>query len=71
MLVCARGCLGAGEVPRGHVGEGCVLGCVAGASAEEPEVAGEADVVHLLAVALGGDGVAGLPAVLVVEVRVG
>ena len=48
-----------------------MLGCVAGASAEEPEVAGEADVVHLLAVALGGDGVAGLPAVLVVEVRVG
>ena len=45
-------CLGACKVPCGHVSEGCVLGCVAGAAAEEPEVAGEADVVHLLAVAL-------------------
>ena len=48
-----------------------MLGCVAGASAEEPEVAGEADVVHLLAVVPAAHGVAGLPAVLVVEVRVG
>ena len=52
MLVCARACLRACEVPRGHVGEGGVLGGVAGAAAEEPEVAGEADVVHFLAVAL-------------------
>ena len=59
MLVCARACLGACEVACGHVGEGGVLGCIAGAAAEKPEVAGEADVVHLLAVALGGDGVAG------------
>ena len=58
MLVCARGCLGADEVPRGHIGECSVLCCVAGAAAEEPEVAGEADVVHFLAVALGGYGVA-------------
>ena len=53
MLVCARGCLGACEVACGHVGEGCVLCCVAGAAAEEPEVAGDADVVELLAVVPG------------------
>lgn len=53
-----RGCLGADEVARGHIGEGCVLGCVAGAAAEEPEVAGEADVFELLAVVPGGYGVA-------------
>lgn len=39
-----------------------MLGSVAGAAAEEPEVAGEADVVHFLAVALAAHGVAGPPA---------
>ena len=52
MLVCARGCLRACEVACGHVSECGVLGCVAGAAAEEPEVAGEPYVVHFLAVAL-------------------
>ena len=52
-------CLGAGEVACCHVGEGFVLGCIAGAAPEEPDVAGEPDVVHFLAVALGGYGVAG------------
>ena len=47
-----------------------VLLRVAGAAAEQPEVAGEADVVELLAVALAAHGVAGLPAAFVVEVCV-
>ena len=66
-----RGCLGAGEVACGHVHQFGVLLSVAGAAFEEPQVAGEADVVAGLAVALASDGVALLPAALVVEVRVG
>ena len=42
---CARGCLGAGEVACGHVHQFGVLLRVSGAAFEEPEVAGEADVV--------------------------
>jgi len=40
---------------------GVLLG-IAGAAPEQPQVAGDSDVVELLAVALGGDGAAGLPA---------
>ena len=45
-----------------------VLLRVAGASLEQEQVTGEADVVELLAVALAAHGVALLPAALVVEV---
>jgi hypothetical protein len=49
---------------------GVLLG-IAGAAAEQPQVAGEADVVAGLAVAFASDGVALLPAALVMEVCVG
>ena len=47
-----------------------VLLSVAWAAAEQPQVAGEADVITGLAVSFASDGIALLPAAFVVEVRV-
>jgi hypothetical protein len=63
--------LGAGEVLCGHIHQFGVLCGLAGAALEQEQVAGEADVVAGLAVALAGYGVAGLPAAAVVEMGVG